>query len=75
LPAAAVVYPNPTTGFVQFSDAASAKQVTLFNTLGQQVLQRNVTGGTMQIGNLPAGPYFMQIVTKGKTETVTIIKR
>jgi len=29
----------------------------------------------MQIGNLPAGPYFMQIVTKGKTETVTIIKR
>lgn len=70
-----VVYPNPTNGFVQFSDATSAKRVTLFNTLGQQVLQRNVTSGTMSLDNLSSGPYFMQIETGGKIESVTIIKR
>ncbi|MEA4808227.1 alpha-amylase family glycosyl hydrolase [Macellibacteroides fermentans] len=69
-----VVYPNPTNGFIQFSDSAP-KRVTLYNTLGRQVLQQQVTDGTLNIGNLPAGPYFMQVYTAGKMESLTILKR
>lgn len=69
-----VVYPNPTNGFIQFSDSAP-KRVTLYNALGRQVLQQQVTDGTLNIGNLPAGPYFMQVYTAGKMESLTILKR
>jgi len=69
-----VVYPNPTNGFIQFSDSAP-KRVTLYNALGRQVLQQQVTDGTLNIGNLPAGPYFMQVYTADKMESLKILKR
>ena len=72
------LYPNPTKGTfnIRFNDALDGDiQVTLFNLLGQQVIERyhDLAGGELQIitKNLQSGVYLVEV----KTETSKVIKR
>ena len=65
----ATVYPNPATNqlFVQLNNQ-TAQSIGIKNTLGQTMVQKNVdanqTTSAINIAQLPAGLYFVQINTK-----------
>lgn len=60
--AVATLYPNPATGFVTIT-GKDLKQAKVFNSLGQQVASAKGEGErlTVDISNLPAGIYFVNI--------------
>lgn len=64
------IYPNPATkGFVNISSKVSgAKNVSVFDVLGKQVINTVLTNDRMDISSLNSGIYIVKIV-QGKTST------
>lgn len=62
------VYPNPAKGFVTV-EAEGVKSVSVYNTLGQCVLQKEVTGDqtTVDLQNASEGLYLLRIETEKGT--------
>lgn len=69
-----VIYPNPVTnGVVAIANTiASPIAVTVFNVLGKQVLQANITN-TLDVSNLKAGLYVLQVSQNGNTTTKKLV--
>lgn len=69
------VYPNPVSGdVVTITSAANeAMQVQLFDVLGKQIINTNVTNNTINVATLDAGIYFIKITEAGKTATRKLI--
>jgi len=63
-----IVYPNPATDFVSFSQVASGSRVVLTDIMGR--IQRNVTlsgeNSTVNVSDMPAGLYLYKLVSNGK---------
>ncbi|MCF8245284.1 MAG: T9SS type A sorting domain-containing protein [Saprospiraceae bacterium] len=60
------VYPNPTTGLVNFSlkeGNFNDFQFTVFNNLGQAVSQGNLER-SVELGNLPSGAYHLRLLNE-----------
>jgi Secretion system C-terminal sorting domain len=77
-------YPNPTTGHVRLDihgDNFQVNYVRLYNALGQEVVLKPfvmVNGSIdLQLGNLPAGIYFVCVTDKtiGNTISTRILKQ
>ena len=68
---ACTLYPNPATGFVTIT-GTNLKQAQIINTLGQCVATVKGEGEqlTLDISNLPAGVYFVNITDKGGRKCV-----
>lgn len=73
-------------GFSQFIDSSSnlnlranvsLQNVELFNIVGQQVLNKNLSSNneTVSLSNLTDGVYIARVTVQGQTETFKIIKR
>jgi hypothetical protein len=69
--------PNPTTGVFSIYLAQAAKKgltIRVTESTGRYVLENPVEPGAMQqridVGSLPAGLYFLQMVLDGKTLVV-----
>lgn len=60
----ASVYPNPTARYLNIESAEGIDEVTVYNTVGQQVIVRNGNGNSLQLdlGSLAAGNYSLRIV-------------
>lgn len=77
------VYPNPTTGTVLVSvkNYDGVAYLHLINSLGQSILSKTtlVNGGSsgivLQMGSLPRGTYYLQIMTGNERITKKIIKQ
>lgn len=71
-----VAFPNPfaqeTT--VSLATAADAADIEVYNANGLLVEASTVTGSFTFGQNLSAGMYFVKITTKGKTETLKLVK-
>lgn len=69
-----VIYPNPVTnGVVTIANTiASPIAVTVFNVLGKQVLRANITN-TLNVSNLKAGLYVLQVSQNGNTTTKKLV--
>lgn len=65
------VYPNPTTGVVTVA-GTNLKQAEVLNILGQRVATVQGQGETLQIdiANLPAGIYFVNITDEEERKCV-----
>jgi hypothetical protein len=63
-----IVYPNPTTDFVNFSSVEAGSKLFLVDLTGR--IQRNLTlntdNSTVNVSDLPAGLYLYRIVSDGK---------
>jgi hypothetical protein len=76
----ASLYPNPATNqlFVQLNNQM-AQSISIKNTLGQTMVQKNIdsnqTISTINIAQLPAGLYFVQINTKQGTIIQRFVKQ
>jgi Secretion system C-terminal sorting domain len=77
-------YPNPTTGHVRLDihgDNFQVNYVRLYNAAGQEVVFKPfvmINGSIdLQLGNLPAGVYFVSVTDKniGNTITTRILKQ
>jgi bilirubin oxidase len=58
------VYPNPSSGLVQFRTSFGVRSVEVTDNLGRTVLQAASTGertGTVDFGSLPAGVYTLTL--------------
>jgi uncharacterized delta-60 repeat protein len=68
------VFPNPFDNRIEVHSTTGLSQITLFNTLGQQVIE-NHKENSMNTSPLPSGVYFLQIEDQlGATSTHQLIK-
>jgi hypothetical protein len=71
------VFPNPVTNGNLFitSDSNDAKQVTIFDVLGKQVVKTTVTNQPVNVSALSSGVYMVKISEDGKTATRKLVIR
>jgi hypothetical protein len=69
------IYPNPISNGKLFisSNSNLEKEVQIFNTLGQQVLQAKTITEAINISNLNNGTYFVKITETGVSATKKLI--
>lgn len=65
---AILIYPNPTKDIINIETKENLKplQITLYNTLGKEVIKKNLTTNQINISNLPQGLYLLKIISQGK---------
>jgi len=71
------VYPNPATGGIVniASDANAVKAVVIYDMVGKQVVNTVTENGTVNVSNLSAGIYIVNITEEGKTATRKLVVR
>ncbi|HXU28107.1 MAG TPA: T9SS type A sorting domain-containing protein, partial [Bacteroidia bacterium] len=73
------IYPNPATNalHISFASAVNKASVKIFSVIGTEVLSANATGSdlSVDISNLAAGTYMVQITTDNGVETKKIVKQ
>jgi hypothetical protein len=69
------IYPNPVSNGKLFIASTSnlEKEVAIYTTLGQQVLQDKTVSEAINIANLSQGTYFVKITEAGLTTTKKLI--
>lgn len=69
------IYPNPVSNGKLYISSTSnlEKEVVVFNTLGQQVLQVKTVTEAVNVSNLNKGTYFVKISEAGITTTKKLI--
>ncbi len=69
------IYPNPITNGKLFISSASnlEKEVVIYTTLGQQVLQDKTVSEAINVSTLTPGTYFVKITEAGLTTTKKLI--
>lgn len=69
-------YPNPTTGVVNLNATSRIDNATVYNLLGQKVVEMKSDANSMQlnISNLATGTYIMKVSVNGEVGTYKVIK-
>lgn len=69
------LYPNPTNGIlmVDIINGETVNQVSIYNTLGQKMLNRTNTN-TIDVSSLVQGTYLITVETKNGNETQQFVK-
>lgn len=73
---AVTLYPNPTTGELNFSqkENLSGANVRIVDLAGREVLQTVVKGNQVDVRSLPSGLYHLVLEHKGKTTSKRFVK-
>lgn len=73
------VAPNPASGHIRFdfedSDSAQNVLVTITDAAGQVVFSGTTAGRQLDVSTLPAGAFFLTIVSDGKTGVAAFVKQ
>tara|TARA_R110000851_G_scaffold77514_3_gene170734 strand:- start:245884 stop:248760 length:2877 start_codon:yes stop_codon:yes gene_type:complete len=69
-------YPNPTNNVVNLKAQAAIEKATVFNMLGQRVIEMSNNANTMElnVSSLATGTYIMKITVSGEVGTYKLIK-
>jgi hypothetical protein len=69
------MYPNPVSNGKLYISSVSnlEKEVAIYNTLGQEVLQSKTNNQAINVSNLSKGTYFVKITEAGITVTKKLI--
>lgn len=68
------IYPNPTTGILNFNSKSDIQNIALFDLSGRKISEFN--SAQINISSLPKGIYLVKISTKdGKTTTKKVVKK
>ena len=69
------IYPNPVSNGKLFLSSSSnlEKEVIVFTTLGQQILQDKTVSEAINVSTLSQGTYFVKITEAGFTTTKKLI--
>lgn len=71
------IFPNPVSGGIIniSSDANATKTVVVYDMVGKQVVNTVTENGTVNVSNLSAGIYVLNITEEGKTATRKLVVR
>jgi hypothetical protein len=73
------LYPNPATGFAEVDglDAYTGSTITLIDNAGKRISQASVTGSNylLNVNQLAAGTYYVQVISNKTTTTLKFIKQ
>lgn len=69
-----ILYPNPTTDFLNTTSGSKIITVEILDTSGNKVLTDNPDPTRIDIRNLAPGMYFIRFTNQEKTETLPFIK-
>lgn len=71
------LFPNPTTGLINFKANEAVSQIGIYNTLGQEVFNKalNVTNGQLDVSHLNNGIYSIKATINGQSGTMKFIKK
>ncbi len=69
-------YPNPTSDVLSLKSVNSIDSVSIFNILGQKVMDTNIgaTTSDINLSGLTAGTYIMKVTIEGQTGTYKVLK-
>ncbi len=67
------LFPNPTSGMLQI-DQIAPEQVIVYAHLGQVIKRFSRPGQVLDISELPAGMYYVQILAEGHTYMAKVVK-
>lgn len=70
-----IVYPNPTSGLIQFDMQQNIESVRLVNALGEEVLFQNSELNSINLSELTAGWYVLEISANGKKYQTKVVKK
>lgn len=70
-------YPNPVVDQLNFSAKSSIDNIKIYNLLGQQVLNQNISSnsGSVDMRHLTKGMYLAEITSGGAMATAKILKK
>ncbi|RZK33925.1 MAG: DUF3500 domain-containing protein, partial [Hymenobacter sp.] len=74
------LYPNPVQNVLTISSASSVQNgtISIIDNAGKMVLRSTNRSGrnlNVDVANLPAGPYLVQLLSEGKTTTLKFVKQ
>lgn len=70
------IFPNPTVDYINFSGLTNKAQVEIFDSVGKQVLRKNVkTDDRINLQQLPNGNYFVKVIDGQFLATEWIVKQ
>ncbi|MDR6923825.1 MULTISPECIES: T9SS type A sorting domain-containing protein [Chryseobacterium] len=69
-----IIYPNPATDFIKLTDSHLVKAVKVYNMEGKE-LQIKLNGNKIDVKNLSAGVYLLNIETDDRNFTEKFIKK
>ena len=69
-------YPNPVKDVLHLSYSTSISNVTVFNLLGQKILERTLNGKTAEVdlSGLSSGSYVVKVTADDMIKTIKVIK-
>jgi len=76
--ASIALYPNPTKNATTITGLNTNNVITVFNTVGQVILNEKATGDTheLNLSNYPAGTYLVRVTDGGNSiKTMKVIKQ
>ncbi len=70
-------FPNPAGNVLNLASQNNIEQISIYNMLGQNVLNTNVnaTTATLNVSNLAPGVYILNAASAGKTSSVRFVKK
>lgn len=70
-------YPNPVVDYVYINDANKIKNVEVYNTVGQRLINENINAekASVDMRKLPAGVYIIKVNSDKESQTIKIIKK
>jgi hypothetical protein len=70
-------YPNPAQDVITLDARTAIEDITMYNLLGQKVLQQKVDGLSnyqLNVSTMAIGAYLMQVTTNGKVGVYQVLK-
>ncbi|MCL7754615.1 beta-galactosidase [Polaribacter sp. Z022] len=69
-------FPNPTSGIIKFQDNKIINNLTIYNSLGQQIDKIYVAKNNIQLdlSGYSSGVYFVKLIIENKEKRVSVIK-
>ena len=70
-------YPNPTTSLLNIKYSKEISGVSVFNLLGQLLMEKKTNSTEVQIDllNLPSATYFVKVTSEGVEKIIKVIKQ
>jgi uncharacterized protein (TIGR02145 family) len=76
IPGKAGFYPNPATDKLYFNDIQGIKnEIIIYNMEGEQVLNKSIDAGPLDISKLPRGIYMVELLVSGNITINKLIKQ
>ncbi|MDI1256221.1 MAG: fibronectin type III domain-containing protein [Flavobacterium sp.] len=71
------LFPNPTTGIVNFSYPNVIDKIEVTNMLGQRILEKNINGdqGNFDLSVFASGTYFVKVFSAAQHKVFRVIKQ